>query len=588
MKTKIVLLLCISFFTKSAKAQCHLPTDISMDSTANLLWQQYLEKGDLKYEEITRKSYDRAKKSAADPRLDSLFRVSRQYMVDHLGEEVFCEKVGMEMSYAFNHIPSTFDIRYHFFLDKPGGDNFYKPIQFIFLLKKRKGYDKQAHFPKLPNCRDSASLCDFKVAHVEQVIETARNAGWIQDDEIEHGGVNDNWAWQVTKVINDDCGMQDMFIDPLTGEHWFSEIYARRGCSPLAEKVRSSPIVIEGTVLEDAEGYHVKNGIWSGRTVEVNRIFKGEMPSGVVEVVSWGGKLGSDIMTMTHGTLRLPPKGSTAIFFLTTERNEYNEEHLQTIENLSPYPIYQARDFPLELYQPYGGYRSLHKNIEQNTYQCIEKAAGQKRKTLLLPSERDSAFADFAMSKRMVYPQRKLGLEYRLFNKYSSRYRPKEELKLDLGIRSPSSHSYLTRSKVVIRYSPIAYGDSIVSKNRLEMKPIRHGSLSYRELLTPDNYGFEMMDLSDSTFQIEIFRRKGKGEYFQVTPWRHPGLPALPIVELRLPILNKEADLRFYFMENEMQGPHFHYDFEKNEEVPYSFVWPNDMPDFPVEGHRRK
>jgi hypothetical protein len=571
-------------------AQCPLPFDISMDSTVNLLWEQYLERGDLKYEERTKRSFERAKKHAADPRLDSLFRLTRQYMVDHLGEQVFCEKIEMDFFDAFSNY-STFDVKYRLYFDKVGKKYPDKTIEFNFVHENKRGYDKQVYLPKLPNCRENPALCNFKITQPDQAIRIAQEAGWIKEDEVENCWVNDDWEWEIDKVVNDDCGMQKMYVDIYTGKTRLSDIYSHHSCTPLADKVVKSPIVIEGVVLEDADGYHLKGGIWSSRIVEVSRVFKGALKIGVVEVVSWGGELGSGFYTTSHGHHELPIKGQSAIFFLTDTTDIYDVANIKLIDSLSAYPIYQVHKFsPIALYHSVNSFKRFHLDIEKYAYQAIEKAAGQKRQTIMLPAERDSAFADWAMSKRMIYPQRKLGLEYLFMKKNGAS--PKDTARMGLGIRSPVSHSYLTKTKIVIRYSPTAYGDSIVSKKRVALLPKyrKEGSEHhYWSILPPGCYQFEFKDLSDSTFEVAITRPKDCEAYFQVTPMEHRTRweTALNVLEMKFPIINKEANLNLDFVESQMQDGHFHFDFEQQKEVPYKYVWPNDPIDF-YDSKRRK
>lgn len=573
-------------------AQCQLPLDISMDSTVNLLWEQYLERGDLKHEETNKRSYDRHKKAAANPRLDSLFRVSRQYMVEHLGETVFCEKVDMELHGAFMSIPQELKVQYRFYYDKVGKDNHYKTIQFIFRLEESRYYDRMVYLPKLPNCRENPVLCDFKITHPDQAIQIANDDRWATEDEIENVDVNDEWIWEIEKIVNDDCGMQKMYVDMYTGKANISDIYAYRGCTPLADKVAKSPIVIEGVVLEDADGYNLKNGIWSSRVVEVNRIFKGNLKAGVIEVVAWGGELGGGFLTTTHGHAKLPDKGQSAIFFLTDTTDKYDVENISMIKSKSPYNIYTIEKHqPIPLYYSVNSYKRFHIDIERNAYQIIEKAAGQKRKTILLPAERDSAFADFAMNKRMIYPQRQLGLEYQLMK--SNGASPKDTVRMKLGVRSPVSHSYLTNSKIVIRYSPSAFGDSIVSKKRAFFRPRfrkeKDSGHHYLAILPPKGYQINVKDLSDSTFQVEISKPDELEDFFQVSPLenRNSWEPTLSILEIKLPIINRDANLNLDFVEDQSQNTHFHFDFEQNKEIPYKYVWLNDPTDF-YETKRRK
>ncbi len=349
--------------------------------------------------------------------------------------------------------------------------------------------------------------------------------------------------------------------------------------------MKASPIVIEGLVLETDLNYYLKPYSQISCIVEVNQVFKGEMEHGVIEI------FGSGIQT-SHGGLRLPSKGESAIFYLKSPADQdEGDSTYKIVDSLSAYPLFRVNAYPIEIYQPYSGSRCYHVNIEKHLYQTIEKAAGKKRRLVLLPAEKDSSMATFAAAKRMNFPVRQLGLEYMLFNKYGYRQITFDTLRIDLAIRSTSTHSYLTKGVAVVRYSPVAYGDSIVSKKRLRFKPIQKKtgfSNWYNHYLhIPDSYEFEVKDLSDSTFLIRFWRPDGDGDYFQLTPIRGERLPATAILEFKLPVLQKEANLNLDFVETQMQDGHFHFDFEQNKEVPYQYVWPNDPIDF-YDSKRKK
>lgn len=577
----------------NAAAQSPIPLDISLDSTMSLLWAQHLQQNRKQPDDHELRRFERFKKTAANPRLDSLFRLTRAYLVEQLGEEVFLQKVGMEWFYAISHHSGSFDVRYHFFFDKVGEKEHYRPLTFYFLFDKATGGITRTEYPKLPDCKNNPCRCDFAVTDPTKALSIALEAGFLEKKQFLDGYFSEkSWAWEIKKRLNDDCLAQNVLVDMCTGKPSLGDTFILQGCTPLAKKVATSPIVIEGTVLENGRGYQTRMGIWTSRVVEVNRVFKGEIAAGVVEVIVFGGGLGDRFTSMSHGQLSLPDKGTTAIFFLRSPWEKTDPNDAQTIDSLSPYPVFNEHFYdPLELYDSRSDKLSFHLDIERNTYQAIEKAAGQRRSNVLLPAATDSLFTSWAVDHLRRYPVRELGLEYRLFKKHGKQ--PEDTIRLRLGIRSPSSHSYLTKSKIVLRYDPIAYGDSIVSKNRLAFTPLQrdpeYKHFNYGVMLPPKNYVFDLKDLTDSTFQIEI-TRTGEGDFFQVTPFTYHNtvLPALPIADLEIPVLYPQGKRGLDFVEEAMKNKSFHFDFGKNAEIPYHFVWANDPLDFLPERFRKK
>lgn len=590
MKIKLSFLFGCAILLSEAAAQCHFPTDISLDSTANLLWEWALERIPDYSKDGYKNKYESLKKYAAILKYDSLFRVSRQYLIDELGEDIFCKRVDMDLWYATVFYQSHCDFEFRFFTDDVGQNKkiHFKKYRFAFYFDTATGEIEKSHFPEVLDCRDNPSLCEFKVVNENEALKIAKEAGLVSEEDriFSRSYSTSGWTWEIEKRLNDDCLAQKVLVDMYTGEAKLSETYSWLGCTPLAKKVESSPIVIEGTVLENGTGFKAKQGIWSSRLVEVNRIFKGEISPQVIEVIALGGVLGGLGTSLSHGQFSLPGKGATAIYYLRSPWDDPNIEDGRAIDSLSAYPVFYVHYYqPLELYPTYSNKLSFHLDIEHNTYQPIEKAAGKKRQNIRLPAVPDSAFVDWAVHRLRKYPVRERGLEYQIFNKHYGKPQDQDTVRLRLGIRSPSLHSYLTKGKIVLRYNPSALGDSIVSKKRLKFSPMYRNpdspGFSFGSILPPDSYRFELKDLTDSTFQILIIRPEGEGEYFQVTPFNYSKvLPALPIAELEVPILDKEANLAFDFWDKPMQSGNFHFDFEKGEEVPYFFVWPNDQRDY--------
>ncbi|MBK8565625.1 MAG: hypothetical protein IPN76_20335 [Saprospiraceae bacterium] len=578
-------------------AQCPLPLDISMDSTVNLLWEQYLESGDTFSMRSNKIAYERMKNAAKKTKIDSLFRLSRQYMLDQLGAKVYCKRVDMELWNAADVRKTSCEFTFRFFVEdiRRRRKIKHRNYSFYFTIDQETGQVIKSSFPtRLLNCKENPSLCQFKVTNERIALQIAKDSGFVDDEHVMSSSMSHrDWVWEIEKRVNDDCGTQKISIDMRTGEATLSEMYSWHGCTPLAAKVGTSPIVIEGTVIDNGSAYFPKSkGIWTSRLVEVNRVFKGEIEHEVIEIIVSGGQLGGISQDMSHGQIYLPTKGTSAIFFLLSpwESNVWLDG--QMIDSLSPYPVYYEYGYdPLSLYPNSSDYYSFQKNVELNTYQAIEKAAGQPRKNIRLPAVPDSAFVDWAVKNPRQYPVREIGLEYQLLKKYGPK--SPDTTEVHLAVRSPISHSYLTKSKVVIRYSPLAYGDSIVAKGNLrhyvrKRKP-EYANFTYGVILPPESYVFELKDLSDSTFQIEISRPVGEGDYFQVTPFSRGNkvLPAMPVVDLKIPILNKEANIGLDFVEQKTTTTHFHFDFEQNKEVPYKYVWLNDPTDF-YEDKRRK
>jgi hypothetical protein len=257
----------------------------------------------------------------------------------------------MEWFYAINHLSGSLDVRYHFFFDKVGGKKDYRPLTFYFLLDKTTGEVTRSEYPKLPDCGSASCLCNFTVTDPVRAKSIALQAGLLEEKQFLDGYFSEkSWTWEIKKRLNDDCLAQNILVDMCTGEASLGDTFYLYGCTPLAKKVQTSPIVMEGTVLENGTGYQTRMGIWTSRVVEVNRVFKGEIKEGVVEVIVFGGGLGDRFTSISHGQLSLPEKGVTAIFFLRSPWENTDLNDAQTIDSLSPYAVFREHFYdPLEL-----------------------------------------------------------------------------------------------------------------------------------------------------------------------------------------------------------------------------------------------
>ncbi len=581
MKKRLSALLTAGAFTICLSAQCRLPLDASLDSTLNFLWEQYLENGEARHKDNYRKKYEQGKQAAANPRLDSLFRATRSFMIEKLGEDIFCRRVDMDLWTAFKFYRTSYTIQYRFFFDDLDKDNekSYQQYSFNFEPDRKTGAVLESHFPNVPDCRNNPALCNFQVVSEKQALQIAEEAGFldgIRSNAPRRG--HNQWVWEVEKLLNDDCKAQKMLIDMYTGAVSYSDYYNWWGCSPLQEKVGKSPIVIEGTPLEEEGGYYHKGNIWSGRRVEVNKVFKGEVAAGVVEVIALGGQMGNRFQSLSHGQIGLPGKGETAIFFLQTPKSSDDPWNGSGIDSLSPYPVYYVYGYePLRLYPGSSQATSFTLDIERNTYQAIEAVAGQKRQNRILPAVVKEEFVNWAMDHKLSVPTRELGLEYVIIP-----YNPvklQDSISFYIGINSPASHSYLSSSRLVLRYNPAVFGDSIVSKGRLDFQPMQQSAFytenhSFGKQLPPASFQFSLKDRSDSTFQIEFRRPGGDSGFFQVTPFQNvfTTMNGLPLIRISLPIRNRDGNMNIGFVTPETEYGHYRFDFERNKEVHYRFV----------------
>src|SRR4051812_2165688 len=141
----------------------------------------------------------------------------------------------------------------------------------------------------------------------------------------------------------------------------------------LDEKINNSTLIIEGKVISKKSFWNNEHTmIFTANTVEVYKLFKGDITENTIEIMTQGGSVGKDAVNVTH-VLQLTV-GRLGIFFC--EPNQMNIKSPFSQKVL--YDIYSSEQGFLrydlnkdEAYAPFASYQKispdLYKLIEQKT-----------------------------------------------------------------------------------------------------------------------------------------------------------------------------------------------------------------------------
>src|SRR6266536_1953530 len=143
----------------------------------------------------------------------------------------------------------------------------------------------------------------------------------------------------------------------------------------LPEKVKASSVIVEGKVINKKSFWNdAHTMIYTANTIEVYKSFKGNVTEKTMEIMTQGGSVGPDAITVSE-LLQLD-LGKIGIFFC--EQNSINLKSPFSKKIL--YDVYSSDQGFLrydiendEAYAPFASY----KKIEENLYKLIQQQTGQ-------------------------------------------------------------------------------------------------------------------------------------------------------------------------------------------------------------------
>src|SRR5438128_1657083 len=143
----------------------------------------------------------------------------------------------------------------------------------------------------------------------------------------------------------------------------------------LDETVKNSSLIAEGKVIDKKSFWNdAHTMIFTANTVEVYKIFKGNITEGTIEVMTQGGSVGPDAVDVSE-LLQLDI-GKIGVFFCEPNRINLKSPFTQKVL----YDVYGSDQgflrYDLENDEAYAPYAS-YKKIESNLYTIVQQKTGQ-------------------------------------------------------------------------------------------------------------------------------------------------------------------------------------------------------------------
>jgi len=501
---------------------------------------------------------------------DTIYSFAKDFFSKKLPDSLLCKRVGISPNYSFaglygNHPSLSFTFNFRDSAKKREYN--YIDFRFSFDLKTKEiSYYRANRNFWLPDCKNYPDSCQFKISNINQASNVLKEKE-ILSKKYYHsssGERNRPFHFNFPKKVNDDCMMEDYLVNMYNGEVVKSEIYQRRGCRTLAEKVKNSDLVIQGEVRNNGKGVLFDGDVFTIVEIEVQKVFKGKVDSPVIESLSLGGEVGDLNVSWSHGSVSPGAPGYPSIMFLKKE-TYFKEKQLSRWDSLTLFPLYITN---FESIPVYGSEKDYYSQIEKLFFQKIEEAAGQNRVIKQHPENKNKTLIAWLAENRMDLPDRSLGLG--LYNLISL-VDEENYLPIEITIGNSNRHSYLKNWNLRVSYNSEAFGKNLISTEKLKYEILRKDSKDKGHRLwysrITDGYDVEFKEDSENSFLIHFRKNEKDRPFLQVRP---SGKYGIGLVNLKFPILNDTINSNIKI---EVVGEPIIVDLKTKSEMKYDYIY---------------
>lgn len=305
----------------------------------------------------------------------------------------------------------------------------------------------------------------------------------------------------------------------------------------LSDIVNQSSYIFEGRVIRSDSYWGQENRtIYTSHTVEIKKIFKGDLECGTIEVITEGGRVGDTELLISHNiNFNIGDKGifacvlsnvdsSVVDFYPETNElklgviyseqgffREYEDLINKDISNLfysfdSLTQAYQAIELVTQLNYIDCEVVSLGNNIDNPVIKYPnpkKKSSKTYAENLILSKKSTSSKSNITQTTSLTYAFENLQI-----TGVSPRY-----LEFDIYLSADDNNSYFDNGAVAISYDTTVFGSNIYTNGRVEVTrgTVLASVINYQEpdSLTWDNTG--------DIFNIVFFARNNPASRFNLT-----------------------------------------------------------------------
>jgi len=483
-------------------AKCILPQESDFDKFYfNLLeqkgWQKKSERNTIRLEDYRYKS-----------EMDSLFQYAMAYFHDRLPINQICAQVDVIDSAWLSFHNMSVKMGFSYYLSKNNSGKYDERIDvhFSYHIKEKKiSYYLSPNKVWIPNCKLYPDSCNFKITSIKECKEIAKKVGFIKNDQLvsSYLGRQIPFHYNVTKMIDDDCCTQSLYINMYTGDTSLSSRNIAYGCQTWKNKIDGSSIVVDGTVVEE-EGFALDGSIYTKAKIEIHHLFKGSENSNYIYAVVLGGTIGHTSTSLSHGQINLGKKNDRRIYFLS--RDLKYKDKILPIEELLGHKIHFTNHDPYSPRKVYAS-RAFPKKSYEEQFQRIEKIVGHKREVKLYPKTWDENI----LGKRNTVPDRQKGLAINLKEDYRESFQ--DSICLYFSMASTNDILYLKEWDFELKYDTLAFGSWVFEKNKIELMKSYQ---AYKKLVK--YYNLEINDKDANTVYFKWTAKDSSKLFFEFFP----------------------------------------------------------------------
>jgi hypothetical protein len=504
------------------------------------------------YENIELNDFSKKKKTSNSERLknfkykdkiDSLFIYAKTQLKLKLPDSIICNRVAPNETYSllsFYKHNITLNFSFSFSNSSDGKYGEVLHLGFNHIVKENKNYLSISPYPnQLPNCILKPELCSFKVHTEQQAIEIARSVGFLKPNEKQRvtSSKRQTYSYEITKTINDDCGIETILIDMYTGNHKIIVEKHKFGCITWKQKIDNSDVVVDGTIVNQ-KGIRQGRDINTQSIIEIHHLFKGKVNGDSILVNTIGGTLNGQSQFWSHGQISMKD-GERAIYFLRSKNTDTSSSRIVYETNLDPFKIYRSSQ------------SDKYRLYSEDYFQRIENIVGQNREAILRPHVKHNTYIPDDIDSS----ERERGIALRVGTKYTPGI--EDSTSLYFSISSVNDLVYLDNWSINVEYDTIAFGSYIVkNKNiiKLETRPLFKNILMF--------YSFDMADIASDKIQLTWKKNDTHMNFLELIPLNKGNQFYQFIARLQLKVKNEN---QAYNLKSQFARPPIYYDYDQQK-----------------------
>jgi hypothetical protein len=315
---------------------------------------------------------------------------------------------------------------------------------------------------------------------------------------------------------------------------------------PLNQRIDKSAYIFEGKVMESKSFYGPDNRmIYTSHLVQVYSVFKGQFAGDQLEIITEGGRVGDEMVLISHN-LELRPNQHGIFFANSTTRPSDRQPnsglHLRVYAGLQGFIHYYFDGINPKATEPFLPYRQP----ETELFPLIETRTGQSRQNW---SATQRTAQDFYVEYIFSYPQ--------LSSSGGNTY-----LDFEVQARVSGGSYEFGDAGIFIQYDTAILGSSLAGAGKV--------SVSAGDITSSTDYAFAATDYGTNILEIDIDATDPPIDLGDVDAW------AEDVIKVQVDVTGINPGISALFEQSLMDGESYYYDPASGTYVEFPFVWAVD------------